>query len=101
MLPYTFEGASDDIVIVIADGVAAEYEAYDGAQFRLRHPTGQMQITVRMDDDSGCWHASIGQTDEVHPLPGWPITAVQSRDHEYTVRLTVDTPDGTVLEVTG
>ncbi|MFG3524896.1 hypothetical protein ACGF5S_31885 [Nocardia nova] len=57
MLRYTFETASDDLVIVIADGGGDEYEAYDGdgAKFRLRHPTaGHRQVNMRMNGDFGC-----------------------------------------------
>lgn len=93
----TFEGASDDLAYVVDDGTEEEYQAYDGAQFRLSSTQGQMQVTVNVDHDSGCWHISAGQTDEAHPLPGWPVKLEQSPDTAYSTRLTIDAPTDTEL----
>lgn len=95
----SFEGYSDDIAAVTTDGTSREYDAYDGAQFHLISREGQMQVSVTADPNSGCWHVVIGQTDEVHPLPTWPLYAKQSCVCQYSASLTVEAPDDTELVV--
>ncbi|WP_052062023.1 hypothetical protein [Rhodococcoides fascians] len=101
--PISFEGASDDIAYVTVDGRPDEYDAYEGAnaQFHIISRSGQMQVTVALDDNSGCWGITVGQTDEAHPLPSWPVNVVQSKDTDYSSRLTVTAPHDAVLVVTG
>lgn len=89
---YMFEGVDDDLVLVHDDGEPDKLDAYDGAQFHLVAHAGQMQVAVNIDTDSGCWHIATGQTDEVHPLPAWPVTIEQSPDSGYSARLTVEAP---------
>jgi hypothetical protein len=95
----TFEGASDDLVYVNDDGDVEEYQAYDGAQFHLVSSAGQMQVTVKVDDASGCWTPAPGQTSEAFHAPGWPIKLDQAPDCEYSARLTVEAPSDTEVHV--
>ncbi|MBM4469860.1 hypothetical protein GS982_19890 [Rhodococcus hoagii] len=89
---FSFEGASDDTAVVIVDGAPKECDAYNGAQFHLLSKHGQMQLSLHLDDDSGCWMVAVGQTSEAHPVPNWPIALEQSKDSDYAVRLTVTAP---------
>ncbi|NKZ84614.1 hypothetical protein GS982_20695, partial [Rhodococcus hoagii] len=59
---FSFEGASDDTAVVIVDGAPKECDAYNGAQFHLLSKHGQMQLSLHLDDDSGCWMVAVGQT---------------------------------------
>ncbi|MGW5267171.1 hypothetical protein ACWEQ4_00835 [Rhodococcus sp. NPDC003994] len=88
----TFEGASDDIAIVIVDGAVEEYDAYHGAQFHLVARTGRLQITLDLNDESGCWSIGIGQTDDAHPVAAWPIAVAPSPDCDHSARVTITAP---------
>lgn len=94
----TLAGFSDDVAILTDDGAPAEHDAYNGAQFHLIAPTGQMQIALTLDDNSGCWHVALGQTDEAHPMPKWPIATSQA-DADYSVLVTIEAPDDTIVRV--
>ncbi|AVP71290.1 hypothetical protein [Prescottella equi] len=89
---FSFEGASDDTAVVIVDGTPSEYDAYNGAQFHLLSKHGQMQVSLDLDNDSGCWMVAVGQTSEAHPVPSWPIALEQSKDCDYAVRVTITAP---------
>lgn len=98
----SFEGASDDLAYVIENGRPEEYDAYNGhTQFHIISREGQLQVTVALDADSGCWGITVGQTDEAHPLPNWPLAIEQSRDTDYSARLTITAPDSATLVVSG
>ncbi|SLG39789.1 Uncharacterised protein [Mycobacteroides abscessus subsp. abscessus] len=88
----SFEGASDDLALVIIDGVPEEYDAYHGAQFHIVSRHGQMQVTLDLDDKSGCWSIGLGPTSEIHPMPDWPVTMSASKDFDYTPRITITAP---------
>lgn len=95
----SFEGASDDIALVVVDGTPEEYDAYSGAQFHIVSRTGQMQVNVDLDDNSGCWMIGLGQTDEAHPMPDWPVSQAQSTDADYSARVSISAPDDAHLVV--
>ncbi|MBV6758391.1 hypothetical protein [Rhodococcus opacus] len=100
-MTITFEGASDDVVIVDRGaGDVEEYDAYNGATFQLRTDRERMQIGLTLETLSGCWHPSVGQVDETAPLPAWPVRFEQSTDRDYSVRLVVDAPnDAELVEI--
>jgi hypothetical protein len=99
---FSFEGASDDIALVIIDGVPAEYDAYDGAQFHIVSRQGQVQVTLEIDDDSGCWSVALGQTSTAYPIPKWAREAIleQSPDSDAATRITLTAPADAELVVT-
>lgn len=94
---YSFEGAADDTAVVIVDGEPSDYDAYNGAQFHLINRHGRMQITLDVDDNSGCWEIGLGQTSEAHPMPDWPVAVCQSPEDDHSARVTITTPAGTEL----
>ncbi|AUM18255.1 MULTISPECIES: hypothetical protein [Rhodococcus] len=95
----TFTGYSDDLVEIrdTAGHYSDEYSAYDGATFHLIHGNKRLQVALGLETLSGCWHATIGQVDETAALPGWPIRIEQDPDTEYSVRVTVEVPEGVEL----
>ena len=42
---------------------------------------------------------ALGQVDEEHPAPSWPVSIGQHPEVQHSILLTVDAPDGTVLVV--
>ena len=90
----SFEGADDDTALVITDGIPEAYDAYNGAQFHIVSRQGQIQVTLDIEDNSGCWDVAVGPTDEAHPVPVWARNVVveQSPDSDYSPRVTFTAP---------
>lgn len=109
----TIYGASDDLVEV--DGAVGaspeEYNVYDSGKLMWRadfiapdpadeSPAERLRVHAIYD---GCWHFSVGQVDEVYPLPAWPLRIQQGEQDygegklgpRYSVVLLIDAPEGT------
>lgn len=98
-MSITFYGASDDLVEVEGCPGADEFNVYGPAIMCWRGdlvaPDGStMRISALYES---CWSFAVGQADEDHPLPEWPVRIAQSPEVRYSVLLEVDAPDGTTL----
>ena len=100
-MKITICGASDDLVEVTVGDHADEFNADDWTA-TLTAPDGTAMQVRCWYDDNGCWLVGIGQVDEEHQLPGWPVTITQAPamnpdNPGYSALLTIDAPDGTDL----
>lgn len=100
----TIYGCSDNLVEVAGCDGADEFYVNGDSRWQgdLTSPDGtQMRVHCWFDDD-GCWQVGVGQTDDDHQLPPWPITITQqlamSPDNPgYSALLSIDAPEGTKL----
>lgn len=104
----TIYGHSDDLVEV--DGAVGaspeEFDVYSATKLKWRADfiapsddlaADRLRVYALYD---GCWHFSVGQVDEDHQLPPWPVAIQQkvamSPDNPgYSVLLAIDAPEGT------
>ena len=101
-------GHSDDLVEIDGtdrgagetDEITAPFSAEGGdgpVLVEFRHPqNGSMIVCAHYAPDASrpCWMIGLMQTGEDIPLPDWPM---RWSSGEYTVRLEIDVPDGTVI----
>jgi hypothetical protein len=96
----TIYGASDDLVEVGGCKGADEFSTDNFAADLIAPDDSQMSVFCWYDL-SGCWAVGIGQTEEDHPLPGWPMKILQGGAYayspDYSAVLEIDAPDGTRL----
>jgi hypothetical protein len=114
----TIHGASDDLIEV--EGCEGADEFYSGSDDSrmlawIADLTGpgdeRMRVAAWYD---GCWHISVGQSGEDHPLPAWPLAFTQGPGGlpaealegrapvpapAYSVVLSIDAPEHTRLDV--
>lgn len=89
-------GASDDLVVVEADGkFVDDFSAYNGWAGRVLAPDGQSLI-VRADspDSEDHWTLNIETTGT---WPSWDIHFAESPE-EGTPAVIIDVPAGTIVE---
>lgn len=99
-MTITIEGRDDaEVLVDHGDGDRERRNAYNGITFVCHTQRERLQISLAVEPLSGCWHATIGQTDEASPVPEWPLRITQgSRD--YSVRVELDAPnDAELVEV--
>jgi hypothetical protein len=97
---FAFSGGSDDLIEIDVDGDADEINVYG---------RGPIMWTADITDpDTGhslrvqavlaeCWSFALGQTDEDHPFPAWPVRFSQEPSCSYSVRVEIDAPAGATL----
>lgn len=98
----TIYGASDDLVEVAGCDGADEFNTDDWFSDLIAPDDSRMRVHCRFEIN-GCWSVGVGQVDEDHQLPGWPVTITQAPamnpdNPGYSALLTIDAPEGTHLE---
>lgn len=102
MTTITIYGTSDDLVEVDGCDGADEFNTRGDWQGDLIAPDDSAMTVYARFELSGCWSLGIGQVDEDHQLPGWPVTITQAPamnpdNPGYSALLTIEAPDGTKL----
>lgn len=98
----TVYGASDDLVEVAGCANADEFNTRgDWSAVLIAPDGGRMRVYARYEL-GGCWSVGVGQVDEDHQLPAWPVTITQAPamnpdNPGYSALLTIDAPEGTQL----
>lgn len=98
-ITWKFWGASDDLAYFARNG---DVDEGSPGTFKLSNPEGEgLLITVAYAQgelNQGTWMVGVAQVDEGHDLPSWPVELGKSGDCDYSVELTITTPDGVNLE---
>lgn len=93
MNTITFDGYSDDNVVVTVNGKAEELDCYQSDEAQLIHAVflaGTAMVRAIYD---GHWSFSIGSMIDDTPLPeSWDIRVVKG-DRPYSSALQIRTPD--------
>lgn len=95
MIKIEAYGASDDLVEIEGCEGADEFNHYKGVWRADLVAPDDASIRLHIFYD-GCWHVAVGQVDEEHDFPNWPISFRQEAAGYSTVA-TIEAPDGTRL----
>lgn len=111
---FTFYGHSDDCIEVEVANVESgkslhsdEVGGYDRpVTFRLVGAHETMAVLAYYDcKHAGSWFFAPGIAEETsaesaeHAMPRWPFTLEPLPHHGYSMKLSIDAPDGTFIEV--
>lgn len=99
MIKIEAYGASDDLVEIEGCEGADEFNHYKGVWRGDLVAPDDASVRLHIFYD-GCWHVAVGQVDEDHDFPNWPISFRQEAAGYSTVA-TVEAPDGTRLTNVG
>lgn len=103
----TVYGSSDDLIEVDGAVGASPEEYYSHGVSKLAWRADFIEPSDDLVADrlrvyaiyDGCWHFSVGQTDEQFKLPEWPIRITQAPKLDgnpgYSTLLTIEAPEGT------
>ena len=93
----SFEGYSDDIVSVDADGSGDEFGAHDNPKrFYVVAPDDTSIAVTAFYNGDGVWCFAPSMVGEDTPWPDWSVAVAQA--HGYSMRLVVDAPEGSRVE---
>ncbi len=95
MKELRFYGASDDL-FECEGAIREEINCYDRPGiYHLKSAEGEMPV-MGIYTDNGCWSVGVCQIDEDVTIPAWS-TSFCMRDKGYSVVLSIQVPDDTVL----